>query len=155
MAEKAKTKVETAAEDDADVARKIWLAGIGAYGRAFSEAQGQLTKVNEEAAKFFDDLVDRGQQMEDEVRDRLASNERVVKTLETVGDFSEKQRSTFETRMDRMREMVGAPFGFMSVGQRLEQLTQHIEDLSHDVAELKKEVKRTTGKSSSRTKKSA
>ncbi|PHR92280.1 MAG: hypothetical protein COA69_07820 [Robiginitomaculum sp.] len=47
-----------------DTARKIWLAGIGAYGRAFSEAQGSLAKVTKGSGKMFDDLVQKGEVIE-------------------------------------------------------------------------------------------
>ena len=40
-----------------DLARKIWLAGIGAYGKGFDEAQGQYEKLNTEATKLFNELV--------------------------------------------------------------------------------------------------
>ena len=47
-----------------DTARKIWLAGIGAYGRAFSEASDQLSKVTKGGGKVFDDLVEKGEVIE-------------------------------------------------------------------------------------------
>ena len=47
-----------------DTARKIWLAGIGAYGRAFSEAQESLSKVTSESSRVFDDLVQKGEVIE-------------------------------------------------------------------------------------------
>ena len=47
-----------------DTARRIWLAGIGAYGRAFSEAQGALKDVTGEASDVFDSLVQKGEVIE-------------------------------------------------------------------------------------------
>ena len=47
-----------------DTARKIWLAGIGAYGRAFGEAQEQLSKVTKGGGKVFDDLAAKGEMIE-------------------------------------------------------------------------------------------
>ena len=47
-----KDKVNQAEE----LARKIWLAGIGAYGKGFDEAQGQYEKLNTEATKMFNEL---------------------------------------------------------------------------------------------------
>ena len=40
-----------------DMARKIWLAGLGAYGKSVEEAQGRYEKLSEEANKMFDELV--------------------------------------------------------------------------------------------------
>jgi uncharacterized membrane protein YccC len=52
-----------------DMARKIWLAGVGAYGRAFSEAQESLAKVTDDTSRMFDDLVARGEEIEDTVEE--------------------------------------------------------------------------------------
>ena len=37
-----------------DMARKIWLAGLGAYGKSVEEAQGRYEKLSEEASKMFE-----------------------------------------------------------------------------------------------------
>lgn len=47
-----------------DTARRIWLAGIGAYGRAFTEAQGAIKDVTGKSSAVFDDLVQKGQMFE-------------------------------------------------------------------------------------------
>lgn len=48
----------------AETARRIWLAGIGAYGRAFSEAQGAIKDFAGETSQVFDDLVEKGEFIE-------------------------------------------------------------------------------------------
>ena len=45
-------------------ARRIWLAGIGAYGRAFSEAQEALKDVTGKGSDIFDELVQKGEMLE-------------------------------------------------------------------------------------------
>jgi paraquat-inducible protein B len=47
-----------------DTARRIWLAGIGAYGRAFSEAQEAFKDMTGETSRVFDDLVQKGEVIE-------------------------------------------------------------------------------------------
>ena len=47
-----------------ETARRIWLAGIGAYGRAFTEAQGALKEVTGKSSEVFDDLVQKGEMIE-------------------------------------------------------------------------------------------
>lgn len=47
-----------------ETARRIWLAGIGAYGRAFSEAQGAIKDMTGETSRVFDDLVQKGEFIE-------------------------------------------------------------------------------------------
>jgi len=45
-------------------ARRIWLAGIGAYGRAFTEAQEALKEVTGKGSEVFDELVQKGEMLE-------------------------------------------------------------------------------------------
>jgi len=47
-----------------ETARRIWLAGIGAYGRAFTEAQETLKEVTGKGSEVFDELVQKGQMIE-------------------------------------------------------------------------------------------
>lgn len=47
-----------------ETARRIWLAGIGAYGRAFTEAQEALKDVTGKGSEIFDDLVQKGEVIE-------------------------------------------------------------------------------------------
>ncbi len=81
----------------ADTARKIWLAGIGAYGRAFTEAQEQVAKLTGESARVFDDLVAKGEEIERKV------DEGRRKMAERMGPAG----ASFEERIKRMRERIG------------------------------------------------
>ena len=59
-----------------EIAKNIWLAGLGAYGKAFDEAQDRLDKLDKaskEPPRLFKDLVKKGEQLEDEVREQLSS----------------------------------------------------------------------------------
>ena len=59
MADKKKTK-----RGNTEAARRIWLAGIGAYGRAFSEAKEAVKEISGETSAVFDDLVQKGEFIE-------------------------------------------------------------------------------------------
>ena len=48
----------------AESARRIWLAGIGAYGRAFTEAQEAIKDVTGKGSEIFDELVQKGEMLE-------------------------------------------------------------------------------------------
>ena len=48
----------------AESARRIWLAGIGAYGRAFTEAQEAIKDVTGKSSEIFDELVQKGEMLE-------------------------------------------------------------------------------------------
>ena len=73
-----------------EIAKNIWLAGVGAYGRAVDEAQGRLEKAGVESPKLFKDLVKAGTLLEEEARDALRA--------------SASARSSVEDRINRVRE---------------------------------------------------
>ncbi|MEM0954493.1 MAG: phasin family protein [Pseudomonadota bacterium] len=74
-----------------DIAKSIWLAGLGAYGKAFNEARDKLDGAGLEPPKLFRDLVEKGMRLEDDVRDSLSS-------IRKTG------ASTVEERINRVRE---------------------------------------------------
>ncbi|MEM9841852.1 MAG: phasin family protein, partial [Pseudomonadota bacterium] len=115
-----------------DVAHKIWLAGVGAYGKAYDVAAEGVGKVSGQGEVLFDDLVARGEEIENDVRARLSSNSaiarmseqmnrvaeeaakvrgRVVDATEGASDavskFQTEQRERLEARMERMRDALG------------------------------------------------
>jgi poly(hydroxyalkanoate) granule-associated protein len=149
MTEAAKTAetVQTAAAHGVDVARKIWLAGVGAYGRVFQEAQGQIGKVTGAANELFDELVAKGEQVEDMVRDSLKKNETaakatefVEKTTEQVKDYREKRMADLEERFETVRKTVMdtvAPFNVFGLGAQIQELTAKVEALTAEVESLK------------------
>ena len=51
-----------------EIAKNIWLAGVGAYGKAVEDAQGRLEKAGVEPPKLFKELVKAGTALEDEAR---------------------------------------------------------------------------------------
>ena len=80
-----------------DTARRIWLAGIGAYGRAFTEAQGALKDVTGDASDVFDNLVQKGEMIEMAVQTKRKSMMSKVGVPDLdVSDRIEKMRSRLQ-----------------------------------------------------------
>ncbi len=73
-----------------EIAKNIWLAGVGAYGRAVDEAQGRLEKAGMEPPKLFRDLVKAGAALEEEARDAI--------------EAGNAARNSVEERISRVRE---------------------------------------------------
>ncbi|MDP5054827.1 MAG: phasin family protein [Congregibacter sp.] len=73
-----------------EIAKNIWLAGVGAYGRAVDEAQGRLEKAGVEPPKLFRELVKAGAALEDEARDAI--------------EAGTAARHSVEERINRVRE---------------------------------------------------
>src|SRR6516225_1992322 len=97
-------KKVTKSRDEIDIARKIWLAGVGAYGRVFAETQGALEKLAGNANETFDQLVASGERTEDAVRARIAKSgdgiERIIGTVsKQVQDLREGWRMALDARI--------------------------------------------------------
>jgi len=117
-----------------EMAYKIWLAGVGAYGKAYDTALAGANVLNKQSAEVFEDLVKRGSEIENDVRARLAADERVAgatkrvsKTLETVRDMQVQARDQFEARLERMRDLLGVK-GLSDVRQKFARQIDKLED---------------------------
>jgi len=112
-----------------DTARKIWLAGIGAYGKAFDEAQETFSKVSAGTSKVFDELVQKGEVLETvvsvkgkdiaqdvmektgvgslEIDERIEKmRARLRKTDETDRDDLEDRLAAVEAKLDKVLELL-------------------------------------------------
>ena len=65
-----------------EIAKNIWLAGVGAYGKATGEAQERLEKAGVETPKLFKDLVKAGAALEDEAREAASAQRSASASVE-------------------------------------------------------------------------
>lgn len=84
---------------DKDTVRKIWLAGIGAYGRALSEAKGAVDSLTGKSSDVFDDLVQKGEMLE--AVGKYKAEELIGKGRAAVGDM--KPDLEIDERIAKMR----------------------------------------------------
>lgn len=108
-----------------EMAKNIWLAGIGAYGRAFDEAVAQYGKVSKESSKMFDELVEKGRKLDGESHTKISE----AKT---------KTTATIEDRISKVRSSVN--LGSLKVGgcdsSKLEELSAKVDVLSEKLDAL-------------------
>lgn len=148
----AKTLKQRSTEIEAqtrDMAQKIWFAGLGAYGRAYTEAATNAKKMNAGTTELFEDLVQRGTEIDGEMKTRLTSNGTVVKATENVAKMTEaalrvqrEQRDALETRMQRMRTVLG----FGEKAEKANDISSKIDKLEDEIAELSAKAKPAKGK---------
>jgi poly(hydroxyalkanoate) granule-associated protein len=148
-AKKTAKTTKKSAPVDTDIARKIWLAGVGAYGRMFTETHGAVEKLAASANEAFDQLVAKGEEVEDKVRDTIAKSpqgEKVVSLVETatakVQSYREERRAALDARIDKVRKTVTetlAPLNMGALAQAVEKLSAQVETLTGEVAALKAE----------------
>ena len=123
-----------------EIAKNIWLAGVGAYGKAVDEAQGRLEKAME-PPKLFRDLVKAGSALEEDARSALEVS-------------SSSAKSSVEQRINRVRENF-----HMQRPARIEDivaLQKKVEQLSRKVDKLTRaRAEQTAGNGSSARSKAA
>jgi hypothetical protein len=108
-----------------EIAKNIWLAGLGAYGKAFNEAHDRLDKAAKEPPRMFKDLVEKGAQLEDEVKDSLSN-------------IRKSSTSSVEERIRKVRENFN--LNFSSRGNELTEINAKLDALTRKVDALSKAV---------------
>ena len=102
--EKVNNTIETAEE----VARKIWLAGLGAYGKSFEEIQSQYEKLNSETTRLFEELVSKGQKLEAQTKEKFTVNKSVDKGIDDLRKKLGLDSSDADTKIDELSQKVDA-----------------------------------------------
>ncbi|MCG2580020.1 phasin family protein [uncultured Marinobacter sp.] len=110
-----------------DSARQIWLAGLGAY-----------TKAEEDAGRFFERLVQEGEQLEDKTRGVV---EKQIKTVEDrVGDVRERATGTWDKLEHMFDQRVSGALRRLGIHRR-----EEIDALEHRIEALEAELRRLRG----------
>ena len=108
-----------------EIAKNIWLAGVGAYGRAVDEAQVRLEKAGVESPKLFRDLVKAGAALEDEAREAMQAGQQA--------------RHSVEERINRVRDNFNLQRpvrgeDLVALHQKIDQLSNKIDAMSAALA---------------------
>ncbi len=114
-----KEKAATAEE----MARKVWLAGLGAYGKSYEEFKGRFEALSTDSNKLFDQLVIKGEKLESEGK---------VKVKEVQSKVVAK--TEIETRIESVRSKLG--FNNTDSDSKIEELNEKIDALTAAVAKL-------------------
>ena len=113
------------ADKASEIAKNIWLAGVGAYGKAVDEAQGRLERAME-PPKLFRDLVKAGSALEEDARGAL--------------EASAAAKSSVEQRINRVRENfhMQRPARIEDIAalqKKVDQLSRKVDKLARALAE--------------------
>jgi polyhydroxyalkanoate synthesis regulator phasin len=114
-----KEKAATAEE----MARKVWLAGLGAYGKGYEEVKGRFEALSTDSNKLFDELVVKGEKLETEGKGKVKE----VKTKVAA-------KTEIETRIETVRTKLG--LNNTDSDKKIEELSDKIEALTAAVAKL-------------------
>ncbi|MFT5032358.1 MAG: polyhydroxyalkanoate synthesis regulator phasin [Bacteroidia bacterium] len=111
-------------KDVGDVAKNIWLAGLGAYGRAFDEAQERYEQASKETPRLFTDLVEKGKHLESQAR----------ATIDDVAAKGKDTATSLEERINKMRANLGlggvSADDFARLEQKVDALAKKVSAMS-------------------------
>jgi len=106
-----------------EIAKNIWLAGLGAYGKAFDEAQDRLEQAAKEPSRFFKDLVKKGSRLEGEVKGSLTN-------------IRKSRAGSVEERIGRIKENFN--LNLIDRGEELARINAKLDELTRKVDALGK-----------------
>jgi polyhydroxyalkanoate synthesis regulator phasin len=114
-----------------EIAKNIWLAGVGAYGRAVDEAQDSIKKATPQPPKLFRELVKAGAQLEEEATEARAT-----------------AKSSVEQRIARVRENFhmqrpARVEDLKSLHKKVDKLTRKVDALTRLISEQSAPVKKS------------
>lgn len=132
----------------AEFAKNIWLAGLGAYGKAFDAASDHVasaTTAAKDMPKLFNELVEKGAELEQQTLDQL--NASIPKPKIPTANFS-LPKVSIEERIEKMKGKLGIPDGekteVETLREKISELTKTVEKLASSVKkEIKKEGKKS------------
>lgn len=131
----------------ADMARRIWLAGIGAYGRAFEEGRDMMRglsgDLSDKTSNAFDTLAEKGEEIE------KAAKMKGAELAGKASSFSGDVQSSFamDDRIQAMRDRLsgeGADARITALEARLERMEAKLDRLVSAEAARAKAPKRAT-----------
>ncbi len=114
-----------------DSARQIWLAGLGAY-----------TKAEEDTGRFFDRLVQEGEQLESKTRGVV---EKQIKSVEDrVGGVRDRATGTWDKLEHLFDERVSGALRRLGIRRKeeIDALELRIDALEQELARLKSNIGR-------------
>jgi hypothetical protein len=110
-----------------ETARKVFLAGVGAYAKSFEDAKGRFETLGTDSNLLFAELVQKGESLEAEGKSKF------VEAKDKVAS-----KADFNNRMVALRAKLGLEKNENETEQKIEALNAKIDALTKAVAKLAK-----------------
>jgi hypothetical protein len=155
--------IKNAIDKTEELTRKIWLAGLGAYGHGLNNLQEGYDKMNDQTRRFFDDLVEQGTKIEAEAKSTIdKTGEKLKEKSGKLKEQGEKLKEKGETlckegihlnvgaRVEEIREKVASKLSmptfpsFSNSDDKLAELNAKVEALIEVVSKLQPEATTAT-----------
>ena len=116
---------QKAVEQAESLARRIWLAGLGAYGQSLEDAQQHLDRAGGEASRLFQDLVEKGQRIEEQSRSGIRKS--IDDARSAISGHVGSNARSVEEMIRRVRDKVGLDAALTG---RLDALARRVDGLA-------------------------
>ena len=130
-------EIKEMAEKASDLAKNIWLAGLGAYGKALDGAKDEYKtvsdKVNKESTRLFDELVAKGKKLEGETTDKLS-------------EVKEKSSANLEERLSQVKETLTFTSKTDELADQVEEISKKLDLVIEALGAKKAPAKKTATK---------
>lgn len=117
--------------NQADMAQRIWLAGIGAYGKAYDKALANSKSFTKQSTELFEELVKRGEEIEQDLKARVQSSDAGKKSRKLAAKL-EKLEGEFAETVSRARSESKARGEDVKV--RIQRLREEIESVATETS---------------------
>ena len=121
----ARSPRQKSAEQAESLARRIWLAGLGAYGQSLEDAQHHLDRAGGEASRLFQELVEKGQRIEEQSRSGIRKS--LDDARSALSDRVGSNARSLEEMIRRVRDKVGLD---AALSGRLDALARRVDGLA-------------------------
>jgi len=111
-------KVNNTIDTAEEMARQIYLAGLGAYGKSFEQMQSQYSKLNAETSRFFEALVAKGEKLESNTNQKI------------------KRQTAVDKRVEEVRKKLGLDNTHTATEAKIEELTKKVDALTKAINKL-------------------
>lgn len=119
--------VETRVDNVQALAKKVWFAGLGAFGRSVDEVQtryeqanedmsARYSRLNDNSQKFVKELVDRGEKVQNDAEERV-----------------KESRANIEEQIEHAKARLSGLVSVVDIPARLQDVSDRIESLSKDL----------------------
>ena len=119
--------IKKAAEKTEELSRKIWLAGLGAYGQSFDNLHNGYEKMSDQAREYFEELVSRGEKLENDTRDNIKTTRQKIKSQ------ADKNKELFSKQFTEFKGRVSSG---LDKEELLEELQSRVTKLTETINKL-------------------
>ncbi len=98
-----------------DMAKQIWLAGLGAYSQSFEDLQSRVEEINEKGQKRFDTLVAKGAKVQAKVEKK-----------------AEARRDSVEDKIVSLKDRLSSNY-LENLSEKIALVSDKLDDLSRNI----------------------